>query len=133
MRISPPVGGPRLEPPGDAADGLFPSSALMLISPVPPLVIGDTPSELLLWAILGPSLPDTASDSEADSAEEAAALMSLVRLPRIRAGIDLTLLSPSVADAPPLVALTVSGVDAAPVADEDAIAMREEGRGCAAT
>ena len=119
-RISPPVGGPRLEPPGDAANGLFPGSAFSaLLPPLPRDVTGDAPSELELWAILGPSLPDKPPDSDADSAELAAASILPSRLARLmRAAMALTLV-PSGADAQPLVELVVSGVADA---DEEAIA-----------
>ena len=82
-------------------------------------MLGDAPSELVLCAIFGPLLPDMLSDSDADSAELAAASILGSRLPRLtRAGMALTF-APSAAEAPPLVELIVSGVADA---DEEAIA-----------
>ena len=87
--------------------------------------MGDAPSELVLCAIFGPSLPDKPPDSDADSAELAAASILESRLPRpTRAGMALTFV-PSAAEAQPLVELTVSGVADA---DEEAIARTRGGK-----
>ena len=92
-------------------------------------MLGDAPSELVLCAIFGPLLPDMLSDSDADSAELAAASILGSRLPRLtRAGMALTFVFTSAADTQPLVALRDSGVDAD--ADEEAIARAEGERMC---
>ena len=92
----------------------------------------DTSSELDVWAVLlGPWPPDKLPDSDADSAELAAASSFEPRLPRpTRAGIaEVLLATPSAADTPPLVELTVKEVGE--LADADVEAIAREGSGAA--